>query len=350
LILTLQYLRGVAALLVVIFHLETQTRRLGYLGYWPEWMFVGVDVFFILSGFLMWAITANRSQSPKDFLLRRFVRVAPLYWLITSVVVGVMLFAPNLMMTGRFVLSHVIGSYLFVAMPNSSGWLTPVLNVGWTLNLEILFYVIFACCLLIPKKFRIAAVSATMSLIVASGQLFPENNIWALQYTSSILYEFVFGMCIAQLYQNGRLAFIGPLLASLMIASGFFLFIYNDEISNARWRAVTAGLPAAVVFIGFLALEEKARLRPMRWLEALGNSSYSLYLTHLITLSVVFQIWRKLGGESFPAGVWIFSLLALFSCLLVAEIVFRFLEKPINGLFQELLTQINWIKKQSPVG
>ena len=146
---SIQYLRATAALLVVVFHCAVHLRRMELPADGLAWMASGVDVFFVISGLIMWVTTAARPVGPGPFLLRRAARIVPLYWLLTSVMVAATLLVPNLRRTAQFDIAHVTASYLFVP------WLhpglqevMPILVPGWTLNHEVVFYGLFGLSLI----------------------------------------------------------------------------------------------------------------------------------------------------------------------------------------------------------
>jgi peptidoglycan/LPS O-acetylase OafA/YrhL len=336
-ILPLQYLRGIAALMVVLFHIERLAQRFGYEGHLASWMFAGVDLFFVLSGFLMWAITAETDQSPQIFMSRRIARIVPLYWFMTTVVAAIMLFAPNLMVSSKFILSNVIGSYLFIGMPHSTGWLLPALTVGWTLNMEMLFYVIFAFSLTLPRTTRGIAISATLLLLMAAGTILPKNNLWVTQYTSTILLEFIFGIAIAEIYRRGGFRQVRPLACWALIGAGvvgFILFATESPFS----RGITAGIPAAIMFVGFLGFDANKEARPIPLLKFIGDASYSLYLIHILVLSFAFQFWRAIGGDKLPAGLLLFVVFSLALCIGAAAICYRLVELPLTTHVQKLVS------------
>ena len=329
---TLQYFRGVAALMVAVYHLNGQTERFGYSGYWPHWAAAGVDLFFVLSGFLMWAITAERSQTPAEFFRRRIARIVPLYWAITTVIIAVMLFAPRLMMTGVFDLGQAVGSYLFVPVPDVYGKLSPVVRVGWTLNIEMMFYLVFAASLFAPRRFRGLIIAAVVfSIVSIAAVVFPSNK-WAVLYASSVWFEFLYGMAVAEIYRRGYLKNTGAALSWFLLVLGAAALPFTS--AHAPLRGVFVGLPAAAIFIGMLGLDSAARQRPWPWLKLLGDASYSLYLTHLLSFSVAFQAWRMAGASLSLPMLWIFIPMALAWSIAVALLVYSLVEIPLTGYFQ----------------
>ncbi|RYG23519.1 MAG: acyltransferase, partial [Burkholderiales bacterium] len=138
---SVQYLRAAAALLVVVAHAFSYQMGLGN----PlvvEAGEVGVTLFFAISGFIMVHVTGPGSFSAGDFLVRRIVRIVPLYWLFTALAASLAVLAPALFKTTVFTWPHFIQSLLFIAheAPNRGGT-SPLLSLGWTLNYEAFFYV-----------------------------------------------------------------------------------------------------------------------------------------------------------------------------------------------------------------
>jgi len=111
-LLSIQYLRGVAALFVVFYHCFVQVQRLGYAGPVPQFFASGVDIFFVISGFIMWCTTCDGKVGTLEFWTRRVIRIVPLYWLVTTSYVAILLINPGWMQSAKFDLYHVVASYL----------------------------------------------------------------------------------------------------------------------------------------------------------------------------------------------------------------------------------------------
>jgi peptidoglycan/LPS O-acetylase OafA/YrhL len=113
----------------------------------------GVDIFFIISGFVMVISSrrfVDRAGTWLIFLRHRAVRIVPLYWLLTTVkIIAVAILGGVVLRTGLG-FNFVTGSYLFLPVTDSAGHFRPVLPVGWTLTYEFLFYLLFAAALLFP--------------------------------------------------------------------------------------------------------------------------------------------------------------------------------------------------------
>lgn len=334
---TIQYARAVAALMVVVFHLKPQLQRMGAeLDAWPHWLASGVDVFFVISGFIMWWTTRDAVVSPGDFVRRRIERIVPLYWIITTFYVLVLLVAPRLMQTGALDWPHVLSSYLFLPYPHPVvDLMHPLVTPGWTLNYEMFFYVIFAAALFAPREIRLPLIAVTLvGLVVAGVALQPQNRFLGV-YTSSLLLEFLLGVVVAELVLRRVLI---PAAAALPAAVVAFACIpalggfADDEMRGFVW-----GPPAAVFVFAIVSLELGGRAFRSATLLLLGDASYSIYLSHQLTLSAAGQAWRRAFDDASAAGRAGFCLAAMLAAVIVGLACYRFVERPANRLARRLL-------------
>src|SRR5229473_1548571 len=142
----IQYLRAIAALMVVWHHSLIQVPGVAQFIALPEFGPSGVDIFFVISGFIMLVITAGKEVTPAEFIRQRVIRVVPLYWLTTLLMLGCAVVVPTAFKTLQFSPAAVAKSLLFVPYDSLSfpGHAWPVLVPGWTLNYEMFFYGLFA--------------------------------------------------------------------------------------------------------------------------------------------------------------------------------------------------------------
>lgn len=329
-LLSIQYLRGLAALLVVAHHALSQLAAPS-----PRLAFLqgGVDVFFVISGVVMWWTTCRRPAAPAAFVRRRLTRIVPLYWILTSVVVLVLLAAPRLMQTTRFDPAHALASYLFLAWPNPAVGIgvRPLMIPGWTLNYEMFFYGLFALALMLPVRRRLAALAAGFVLIVTAGALLPGLPPAAGFYTRPIILEFVLGLLIAARLQAWR-----PRSAALPV----LLFgVALTALAAGRWtggeglsRLVWLGLPAAAL-VACAAAAERVRAMPRIPLARLaGDASYAIYLSHPLLLSAMAQAWKRSPLEGAPAGLFVAA--ALPAAVLGGVAVHLWVERPVTRWLQ----------------
>lgn len=263
---SIQYLRALAALGVVVVHTSP-----------AEHPFMtgnaGVDIFFVISGFIMWSITEERPASPAAFLKDRLIRIAPLYWLLTTLLVVGALVVPKLLPNLRIDLPYVAGSYLFVPMrpPGSTGadpiW--PVLVQGWTLNYEMFFYVLFSLCLFLRPSLRLAAISLTLLCCVMAGPFYRGSNALVLSFTDPIFLEFLAGIVLGVCFRRGLLPSRG--WGYGFIALGVIVLLGCALTSVTQPRLLAWGIPAVLLVGGALVVETTGRIPQLPWLRLIGD-------------------------------------------------------------------------------
>jgi exopolysaccharide production protein ExoZ len=327
-VISIQYLRGCAALMVVFHHLGLQLRRVGYEGYWPTFLSSGVDIFFVISGFVM-CITTQREVTALEFFRRRITRVVPLYWLLTSFVLATLLAFPKMMRNDRLDPMHVLSSYLFfpAVHPTQRG-MFPLLIPGWSLNYEMFFYAIFGLGLLLPGVNRLVVVSGVLCALVTIPSVVTVPPLTAEAfYTSSKLLEFVYGIALGWLFgKRFRLpavaAWLCMLVGAAVIASGD-IYLPPDLLS---------GIPPLLVVTGAVMIERSHGVANVAALHLLGNASYSIYLSHTIALAFVLVLWLKAPFGSFPGGLFVFGSLEVAAAVTAAVLLYFYVEKPLLRL------------------
>ena len=324
---TIQYLRGIAALMVVWHHSRGQLER--YAGLLPQHGFgaSGVDLFFVISGFIMVLTTHGKSVTPGQFLHRRIVRVVPLYWLLTLLVVVMAHLVPGLFKTTHTHWWHVLQSLLFIphASPAHPGKAWPLLVPGWTLNYEMFFYLVFGMSLWLSTRWRLAVVVGTLFALVAFGWWAgPFESVGLQFYTRYLLLEFAIGMLIAHWWLGRGSAW--PLWAAwLMLLVGALLLALREQAPMREFNQV---LGASLVVLG--ALCPQLLSCKNRFWQSLGDASYSIYLTHLFTLGVLRVVWVQLFPDVRGAPwAWSFMGLALAGSAAVGWLSWRWIEQPL---------------------
>ncbi|MHB2248178.1 acyltransferase family protein [Pseudomonas fitomaticsae] len=247
---------------------------------------VGVDIFFVISGLVIFLSTEGKALPPARFLLYRLFRIVPAYWLYTVLMALLVVFARPLLPDQAVDWSHLLLSLLFIPTENPGGYgIYPTLNVGWTLNYEMLFYVLFAWALLFRLQVRLLVVAALLFAVCQAWTGFG----WVSEfYRSDIVYEFLLGIGIGMLYRRG---WIGPALWLPLLGIGAALLaIYHlpPEPRLLNW-----GVPSAVLVMASMALERHVERN--RLLKMLGDCSYSVYLMHVLVLSAGGYLARRYG-------------------------------------------------------
>lgn len=283
---TIQYLRAFAAIAVVIAHVGKQLHVPFNIGGG------GVDLFFVISGFIMIVILRDDTTSA-GFMASRIRRIVPLYWMATTVMVlGTMagLF-PRLSIDSW----HVVASYLFIpAQMGGQGPIWPILALGWTLNYEMLFYVLVALLLPLRRPVLIAsALTLIFSTAIALGFWLRPTHPVLVAYSDSIMLEFVFGAWIAVWWRSGKWwpQSIGVPAILLAILTATVAMTLRLPVG----RSMALGIPAALLVIGVLSLERQGGMARERVTAFLGDASYSIYLWHGLAISITAATGRVLG-------------------------------------------------------
>ncbi|ACL60432.1 acyltransferase family protein [Methylobacterium nodulans] len=325
----IQWLRAVAALEVVAVHSDLATKHIARAsilqGWYPTVGGIGVEVFFVVSGFIM-CMVASRAPSAGSFMLGRIRRIIPLCVLFTSLAALIhYTSAQYLISPTDITLGTLIRSYL--ALPQ---WQFPILGPTWTLEHEMIFYEIVAATLLLGALTR-ARKLALAALVVALGGLGcwlgprPEVSVWTFHVASPYMLAFGFGWllrCCEEGSGGGRVAIAAACLAATSVA----VVVGNAWSDHLVLRIGIATLLCAIVLLGRRVLSADCALNRLAW--RLGDASFSLYLTHWFILSAS----GKLAGvAAIPEDL---SLLVRLGAILIAVavgvIAYRVIEVPIE--------------------
>jgi exopolysaccharide production protein ExoZ len=321
---SIQYLRGLAAFGVLAFH--AAERAGGAFGTGAA----GVDVFFVISGFIMWVVTCRKAPSPGRFLIKRVQRIVPLYWAVTLATAALAVFVP-----GAFPHMQVTGEALakslaFIPYRDPEGLIAPLVVPGWTLDFEMFFYLLFAGGLLAPARLRPWLVAGALALLVGLRPFVDPSNPLASTYTDPILLEFAAGVGLGWLWSNQRLpaARAGWALVALGLAGFAAVGVAGIDVSMAR--PLWWGVPAFLLVCGAVAIERAGPVPDLWPLRALGDASYSVYLIHGLAISAAVRA-LALVHLSQPAVVFATSIVVGVAAGLAA---YQLLEKPAMALFR----------------
>jgi exopolysaccharide production protein ExoZ len=324
---SIQYLRAVAALGVVVWHAQGQMGLPN-----TTVLQAGIEIFFVISGYVMWLILADRPVSPWTFVRKRLMRVVPLYWLLTTVMVVLLLLAPQLLQSARFDVAHVVASYLFIAWPNpvEGVGLRPVMIPGWTLNYEMAFYALLAAGLALKTQWRAPFVIGTLCLLASLSPL-PMSPI-ARFYASPFMAEIALGIGLAIAMKRmpshwmawGGWAFVAGL--ALLLCGGAVIDVAAHD------RLILFALPVTLMVGGLVALEREGRLPSMPLLKAIGDASYPLYMIHPVLLSAMAQVWRLAGLTT--ASPWLYVVTGVVVTSAVGWLAHVTLERPLVAAFR----------------
>lgn len=294
-LLSIQYMRAIAAIGVLSFHAAQRAGSDFGIGA------AGVDVFFVISGFIMWVISARKPLRPTAFLARRAARIVPLYWLVTLVVAGTALAAPSLFPNLRPTFAHVVKSLLFYPHSDPVGVVAPLIVPGWTLNYEVFFYGVFAVSLLTALRVRPLVLTAMLGLLVLVGKIAHPSNAVGATYTSPLLLEFLSGVWLGKAWTDHRLP--GPAFGFIGVAlgSGMIVIVTLSGLAIEPVRIFAWGLPSLLIVAGAVSLDRAGLVADWPILKFLGDASYSIYLVHGLALSVAARLLAIAGIDWAPA-------------------------------------------------
>ncbi|MEE9335822.1 MAG: acyltransferase [Granulosicoccaceae bacterium] len=305
----LQYLRAVAALAVVYSHSVIQVDA--YRPHLAEWGSFGVDIFFIISGFIMVYIS-KPSDTPKDFFNNRIKRVVPLYWFFTLLMAAILLAAPSVFKTSVFNWQAFATSLFFIpgySIANSAV-IWPIVAPGWSLNYEMYFYLLFAISLSISQAYRILFIATAITVVFTLSHLIDSSSAIGEFYKNGIVFEFVLGMLLAQMWKNGYS--IPQWAAALCIVGGFVVIFMQLNLP----RFFEFGVPAFFVVTGCTYLKTGAN----RFFLMLGDSSYALYLSHIFSFGVMRKTLPPMLEDNSHASL-LFVLISIVFCVAVSIVV-----------------------------
>ena len=321
----IQVLRGVAALMVVMLHAVVKLRPFGFDGSQVSFLQGGVDIFFVISGFIMLHVSRVRPRSSWQFMADRIIRIVPLYWLLTlsAYYIGSAEMRP---------IGDLLRSLVFV--PSGTAPLyNPLIDGGWTLNLEMYFYAIFAGSLMLARteqhRFMIV-VGALVSVAVASLWLPARYGSF---YGNEIVVEFVIGMALAR--SMGSLRSIGLFAAWSMVFTGALLMA-ADPVARLGSRLLSDGLPAGLIVAGAISLDAAGKRATAPAALLLGAISYALYLSHMLVFELIDRLFAKSEqtmGTALTAG---FVLSVCMVAILTAWVFHLAFEQPVTKAFNRI--------------
>ena len=317
-VVSIQYLRGLAAMLVVIYHIGHIMPQTGVI--FPLGT-IGIDIFFAISGFIIWV--TGRNLTPSQFLRRRLIRLVPLYWAVTLLLALGLLIGP-----ASLDWSKLWHSLAFLAHTPNGGnglWPKPILSVGWTLNLEVFFYACMALALFAPQWARLAVLTALLGGIVTVGFLIQADaGSWLHFYTSSFMAEFLIGVCLGVLWTSNLIPAFKIQNILLLAACSFILAFMPLEHTN---RLVAFGSFVTLLVLLFLMAEPVLRTQRLRFLHALGDASYSLYLTHL---PVILGLHALAIKGTLPITGFVLAAFVLAATLIIGFACHYSFERPVH--------------------
>jgi exopolysaccharide production protein ExoZ len=346
---SIQFLRGIAALAVVVHHTGGYVKRYFeptvFLGDYFSIGFGGVDLFFVISGFIIHFTSEKYLGKPSklsEYLKKRFVRVYPIHWFVLT-----SLFFAGWLLTSVFhknILSigypHTLSAYIqtYTLFP-----LHFAINpVTWTLSYELFFYLIFAL-LIISKRLWIIPASI---LVVSAYNVYQNYLVGGgeaeLTYFNFIFsgynFEFALGFLIYQFYDKLKLS---NFLSLMLLIAGLFVFIFwgyeVSDFDNYK-RLLIFGIPSALIVLSLLNLEKNRSISFHKFWILLGDASYSLYLIHFPTMLFMNKLPQILGYSLSANQEVNYSYFIILTIIVLSIIIHKFVEKPLSKSIGKMIT------------
>ncbi len=361
----IQALRGIAAVMVVLSHLLIVERKYSpdnisgqVLGDWALFGMVGVDLFFVISGFIMVWVMWERPRGIKaaaQFLWARAARIYPLYWLISLAVFGVYLVMPSAVFSSIDAQPSIWKS--FALFPDTR---EPLLAVGWTLIHEMYFYCVFALIMLLPRRMLLPSLTLWSAVILGAGKLgWPELGAVSKTVFSPLTFEFIAGALIGYGLRGYGLKRFGHrknlllagfiAVAALVLIWGLTLFLAQEFIlegfqaePSLRVKYFIAAASASVLVFALRDISAAPVWKP---LVVLGDWSYALYLSHILSLAVLGRVWQSVASEASKGANLVGNAVVLIAMLAltitVAGLIYHFVERPIMNAVRRKTTTNN---------
>lgn len=340
-------LRGLAATLVLVIH---SFLFLGYSHTYSknfELTNIGVDLFFVLSGFIMafahWDDFGKGVTSVSTFLKKRVIRIYPMYFLVTLLTAIILYVAPKLFYAMEYSNLLVIKSLLFIPSQIGSGT-SLILAVAWTLAFEVVFYLIFSLCLLFRRDAGLAMTVAALLFWGIGGATVSSSNYIMEFFLSTLPLEFMVGILICIYFKSSHykpITYPAAIAVTLMIASLALLALtlpypVTERTLTDNNRVIYYGIPAAVIFFCFLNISQSKTKWIAAAINAIGDASYSTYLTHFLTIGAIKFVAARTGIIE-STNIYVLVVFSCAFCTICGIAAHKIVEAPATRLFRTVL-------------
>ncbi len=348
----IQLLRTVAAAMIVLLHtqmtvhLYAAKRGLDFTAFDEAPLGAGVDIFFVISGFII--VYASRSlfagRNATEFLRRRVLRIAPMYWLALSIKLGMLAAAAAIGMKAFPTAAMIVTSYLFIpydSMGFGPAYPFPIIDLGWSLNYEMFFYGLFALVIGFQRSTAVLMICALLLAASLLGSRVPPNAVALHFWSQPITLEFAAGALLAQLHLRGvsltlaaRMALGLGALALWRLIPLSMLEAHPGPGSYGWPRLISFGAGAVLLVAAGTLRGSRPAGRMVTKLAVLGDSSYCLYLFHPFLLMA---LAAALPRARVPAwALWPSCLATVGVAIALAHGLHLALERPLIARLQKL--------------
>lgn len=307
----------------------------------PHFAAFGIDIFFVISGFIMSTILLRNKQAPGaratwKFLKARLIRIFPIYW------VFAILESVRLLHSHSFFLQNFFPSFLL--LPGLFPRYPLVVGFSWTMIFEMFFYYVLALVLLVTVKRAVPVSIAIIGLTVLLGKIVGVHSPAWVVVSSPILLEFILGAIIAVIFVRQRKG-MGIALLALGIVAALYMRAYPEQggaagmdmvlsSAGAIRHVLTWGVAAALIVAGVIFWSPSAESLLGRVSVVLGDASYSAYLASALVIEFVCRFLLRVGGQPSLAKEVLFQFLMVVAVFLGGWLSYRFVEQPMIRWFK----------------
>lgn len=319
----IQILRGLAAMCVVFYHIQLLAEKNGIdsdilVNPILAHMYYGVDIFFVISGFIMTKTVIRNDMTASKFIKNRLIRVVPLYWFLTIIFfVGINSLSKILSIRG-YSYKDLLSSITFVS--GIAQGRVPIIDQGWSLEYEMIFYVLIAYFMIFAKGLK------TMFLAIFALIIFCSFGL------DLVVLEFAYGIGIYIIVSKFKLP--RCLLRSVLVLGVVILLFASLSGIGNDYRFILFGFPAALIVLGSTSVNVRSGSR----LVLLGEISYSLYLSQSLILWWLVQFAIQINLVNVQL-IFLVCLVPMF-CIIAGYSVYKFVEQPIDRLIKNLLKSV----------
>ncbi len=337
-----QVLRFFAALAVVFAHIQHEIIKSRLFEDFRPFNSIdggfGVDIFFVISGFIMLHVSRQKfgkSGATADFLKRRFLRIAPLYYIATTLTLAAILLLDDDIISNTITPIRVLASFTFFPSLSSNGEITPILKLGWTLNFEFFFYAIFSISMIFRIKTGLIFLTVALTAVVMIANCVPHPPTWLSFWGQSLVFEFLGGVALAMLYQSDKRVNRSHAFALIIIGIGLVISLKATGAVSYLPRAVFAGVPAllivsSIILVNFPNQEGKLT----RILSIGGEASYAIYLFHPFIIKFGTIIYNK---HIINIPPYFYILIIVTVSIFAALFINLKVEKPLDKLLRTMV-------------
>jgi exopolysaccharide production protein ExoZ len=329
-LLSIQYLRGLAALSVLGTHALQWPLPEINIGLLKTGR-LGVDVFFVISGFIITTIAGDGRFDPREFLIRRAFRIVPAYWAATLLITILAIAIPAQFRTTIPTTEGLVKSLLFIPSLDPKA---PLLLLGWTLNFEVFFYVIFASLFFLKSEVRAIVLLGIFASLIGIGQTVTGLSHVEAIYTSPSLIGFSLGTILAQAHRHGLFQRFceqlrwTAIVAPCVLLVAFYMVDWDGGEEIALWKHILMSSTALSIVLLGLNYEAASQVAYVKLFKYVGDISYSVYLFHIFSVGAIWAVSKRLFDVHRPLVYLGCATLVILVGLASGLVCHHFIERP----------------------